>query len=144
MHMKYYRLQPDVPASTGENSEFDRNAAPTKTCYLHILFETNTFSDLMNLILDFFVTEKLARALSKSNLTGIDTSRKVDEIGKSENCKEHYPEFETPVCYFLDIKGIPGESDFYLDNFMELYVSHKALQFLKKFNLEGVDIYPAE
>lgn len=102
--MKYYKIIPEVPVSAGEDHNFNPRIASNLRLF-HLLFEIDKFSEIFTLFLDFYVTEKIAKALTESELTGIKVIRQVDKIGKSENCLEHYPIFVPPICYIIQITG---------------------------------------
>jgi hypothetical protein len=87
------------------------------------------------------VTERLAKALQESGLTG--WRLKDVTVSKSVTFEDLYPKREMPGFRWLVVDGQPGD-DFVLGDNMRLEVSDRALNFLRGYAVSNASIEPVE
>lgn len=134
--MKYYKINPEVPASYGEETIFNTSVIPIEIIKLHLVFEGWLGSDIMTISPVFFVTKILADKIEFFSFTGLKCIENV-KVEKSENFREIYPDKEVPSCKLLRINGSPYSDDFGIKN-GSLIISEKVKDLLNQFNLTDV------
>ncbi|MEE5104473.1 hypothetical protein V2J92_07980 [Pseudomonas alliivorans] len=136
----YYYIEPEVGGGWGESTIADTSCHPPKVEKLEYKFDGWLGDDILETFPCFIVTEKLAKSIFNSKLTGV--SYKPVKISMSadflENHSSALPEFK-----WMQVDGIIGKDDFYLAKDNRLVVSERALKLLQKFNLNHADISPA-
>jgi hypothetical protein len=136
--MKYYKIEPEVPASFGTETIFNRSVIPMEIESLHLLFEGWLGSEIMELSPVFFVSLQMALKIEKIKFSGLDCLENI-KAEKSENFEEMYPNKAIPSCKLLRISGIPYVDDMGIDNGY-LIVSERVNDLLNQFDLSDVDI----
>jgi hypothetical protein len=137
--MKYYKINPEVPAGLGINSILERTPGhPLKVINLHLVFEGWLGGDLLETSPVFYVTERLKSGMEQTSLSGIQSFDDV-EVSKSENFLELYPNKDLPKIFLLRINGRAYDDDFGIDKGV-LVISETAKNFLAGYNLSNSDI----
>jgi hypothetical protein len=138
--MIFYKVRPEVPASIGKNSIIERHpGVPMKITKLHLVFEGWLGSDIMETSPVFYVTERLKEGLSGSTFSGISEFSLIEDVTKSDNFLELYPDKNLPKLFSIKITGVPHKDDFSIDKGY-LIISDRAKQFLTGFNLGDSEI----
>lgn len=141
--MKCYKLYPEVAGTITENCLDDVVARPIKISKMNYEFDGWQGDDLITEAGHFIVTEKLAEALRQSMLSGFDLDKAT--TSKSEQFKDMYPNRLLPVFKWLIINGESEKDDFWFSKeSMMLYVSEKAYDVLKDFQLANCDVEEIE
>lgn len=135
-----WRIGPEVAGELGANTQMDVSVHPPRVSHLHYRFEGWLGDDLLESFPCYLVTERLADALRRSNLTG--WSLLPVEITTSTEFDELYPGRALPGFSWLHVAD--GDGDFSLSAAHELLVSAQALQLLQQFNLAHADVEEVE
>ncbi|HHF3152705.1 TPA: hypothetical protein ACVOZG_004675 [Vibrio diabolicus] len=136
--MSQYLIEPEVPGSLGENTLANFDLHPPIIEKLHLQFDGWLGDDLLTSFPCFLVTERLATALSSSQLSGYNLE--VAEISTSDVFEELYPECTLPRFSWLQVSGTIGKDDFSVTNDGLLLVSERAMVLLQRYQLENSDI----
>ncbi|WP_027386024.1 hypothetical protein [Chryseobacterium gregarium] len=137
--MKYYQLYPEVAGTLTEDCIDDAVARPVKISKMNYEFDGWLGDDLVTEAGHFIVAEKLAEALMQSMLSGFNLGKAT--TSKSEQFEEMYPDRILPVFKWLRINGESKQDDFWFSKeSMMLYVSEKAYDVLKDFQLANCDL----
>ncbi|WP_330944538.1 hypothetical protein [Vibrio diabolicus] len=136
--MSQYLIEPEVPGSLGENTVANFDLHPPIIEKLHFQFDGWLGDDLLTSFPCFLVTERLATALSSSQLSGYNLE--VAEISASDVFEELYPECTLPRFSWLQVSGTIGKDDFSVTNDGLLLVSGRAMVLLQRYQLENADI----
>jgi hypothetical protein len=134
----YYTLDPEVAFDFGGRSDIDTSVAPPVVTKLHCRFLGWLGDDLLESFPCFTCTERLKDALALENLTGfalenvsVSTSPEFDEL---------YPGRQLPKFFWLKVNGNAGRDDFGVSKDYRLVVSERALECLRRFQIENCDI----
>ncbi|HGH6028074.1 TPA: hypothetical protein AB5H75_004040 [Vibrio mimicus] len=136
--MSQYLIEPEVPGGFGENTLGRFDVHPPIVEKLHLEFDGWLGDDLLERFPCFLVTERLATALSSSQLSGYNLE--VAEISTSDVFEELYPECTLPRFSWLQVSGTIGKDDFSVTNDGLLLVSERAMVLLQRYQLENSDI----
>lgn len=149
--MEMFRLEPEVAGEIGENSIISYERGMIKDVkFLNYEFTGWLGDELLTSHPCFIVSENIVEDILKSNLKGYKFEDV--EISVSDEFKEIYPNKCIPnfkrlislekvvVC---DEKIIQSSGDdFCLEDNVELVVSYKALEMLKRHKIEYCEITP--
>lgn len=149
--MDMFRLEPEVAGEIGENSKIKYEGGMlSEVEFLHYEFAGWLGDELLTSYPCFIVSENIVDDILKSNLKGY---RFEDiEISTSDEFKEMYPNRTIPNFKRLiplgkvivsDEKIVQfSDDDFCLEDNVELVVSYKALEILKRHKMEYCEITP--
>jgi hypothetical protein len=138
--MIFYKVRPEVPAAIGKNSVIERQpGVPMKIRKLHLVFEGWLGGDIMETSPVLYVTERLKNELSESTFSGITEFSLIEDVTKSDNFLELYPDKDLPKLFSIKITGAPYKDDFSIDKGY-LIISKRVKQFLIGFNLSDSEI----
>jgi hypothetical protein len=110
--MSFHLLRPEVAGGWGPNIQAHRQTHPPVVTHLHYEFEGWLGDDLLTTFPEFIVTERLARALEQSGLTG------------------------------FGLASMETSHDFGRTSLAELVVSQKGLDLLRRFSLKQCEVRP--
>ena len=133
----FHILEPEVAGGWGPGTDADTAVHPPVVRRLVYQFEGWLGDDLLETFPCLVVTDRLARAIRASKLTGCELGSV--EVVKSELFKELQPGQELPEFHRLYVFGDAGADDFSIDN-QRLQVSDAALGVLRQFNMEHCDV----
>lgn len=147
--MKFYRLDPEVAGGFGEHTKATyKNGMIDQVLYLEYEFEGWLGDELVTSTPCFIVTKSLANDITASRLTGYQFEEM--EITKSEQYELFYPYEVLPEFVRLIPKGAISFKDKSIDNWsgddfcfekkVDLVVSERALNVLKKHQMDNCDI----
>ena len=139
--MNRWYLSPEVAGQLGEQTVLEPSSHPPIITRLHYQFDGWLGDDLLEAFPCFVVTERLAKALQESGLTG--WRLKDVTVSKSVTFEDLYPKREMPDFRWLVVDGQPGD-DFVLGDNMRLEVSDRALNFLRGYAVSNASIEPVE
>jgi hypothetical protein len=132
MEMTRLELRPEVPGFiTG--ASYDYSIKPPKVVHPVLAIDGWMGDDLLASHPCFFVTERLARALKSSNLSGFELAGEVT-IQPTEIYKGLNPIRGLPVLQWFQPSEEDG-FDFYFEKRVHLKVSPRAWDLLKSFNV---------
>lgn len=153
--MRLFMLEPEVAGEIGSNTVYDNydevryNRAYPKISYLHFVFLGWLGDDILESTPCFVITEKLMDKIKESKLSGCKFEK--IEISLSDEFNEMYPNRQMPNFVRLIPTGnvhIEDNSynnwtgeDFNVSDKLYLVVSEKALDIIRKFNMDNCDIY---
>lgn len=152
--MEMYLLAPEVAGEIGENTIIDNfklvreKSERPKVTYLHYVFTGWLGDELLECTPCFIVTEKLAKEIEKSSLTG--WSFEEIEISLSDEFLDmSYGKEMTKFRRLVpngSVKVVDdtytqwSEDDFCMTSRADLVVSKNALELLRQHNIEHCDI----
>jgi hypothetical protein len=137
--MRFYILEPEVAGGWGVNTLFTRvPGKPVVVHKLHYHFDGWLGDNLLASCPCFIITHRLANAIEKAQLTGVDFGDV--EVTTSEQFRELYPQRELPSFVWLKVFGKAAKDDFGLDDRGRLVASEKALHVLRGMTLEHCDV----
>lgn len=136
----FHILEPEVAGGWGPGTDADTTVHPPIVRRLVYEFEGWLGDDLLETFPCFVVTDRLAKAIKTSALTGYELD--PVEVVKSEMFEELQPGCELPDFHRLLVLGDTGKDDFSIDN-QRLRVSDAALAVLSQFGMEHCDISAA-
>jgi hypothetical protein len=129
--MKYWKLDPEVPAELGDNTDLDTSTHPPIIKRLHLLFRGWLGDELIESFPVFAVTPRLGLEFSKAALTGFHLAKMEVEI--SEEMVEVQPDVVTlPDFEWLVVDGSAYKDDFGINKQLRLVVSDPALAILRE------------
>jgi hypothetical protein len=135
--MSFTMLQPEVAGGWGPKTVVDVSVHPPRVARLHYEFDGWLGDDLLECFPCFVVSNRLARELERSNLTGfvlgdvdISTTPEFDEL---------YPNRHLPAFSWLKIAGRAGVDDFGISAEHRLVASARAMDVLRRFTLDRAD-----
>jgi hypothetical protein len=134
MSNKRWQVRPEVAGALGENAIIDSSTHPPKVSRLHCHFDGWLGDDLLEVFPCFLVSERLARAIQQSNLTGWRLA--PVEATESVEFEELYPNRGLPKFCWLQVIG-DSAADFSLSAESHLVVSEEALRMLQCFIIEN-------
>lgn len=137
--MARWYVSPEVAGQLGESTVMETSSHPPIVTHLHYHFDGWLGDDLLEAFPCFIITERLAEALTKSELTGWQLKDVV--VSKSETFEDLYPGRELPKFRWLVVHGQQGE-DFALADKLHLEVSDRALEFLRSSRIHNAIIEP--
>jgi len=131
-----YTLRPEVAGGFGPQSELDTSKHPPVVNRLHYEFAGWLGDDIVATFPSSIVTEELAQAIAKEGLTGVQFGDVV--VTKDPQFERFFPDQAAalPKWRWLRPVGKPHVSDFWQDEKGILYVSERALNLLRRFNLQ--------
>jgi hypothetical protein len=138
--MSYYLLRPEVAGGWGPNIKVHRQTHPPVVTHLHYEFEGWLGDDLLTTFPEFIVTERLARALEQSTLSGFRLA--PAEISPGGMWEQLYPDRSPPQCRWLRISAAAGKADFGRTALADLVVSQAGLDILRGFSLKECEVQP--
>jgi hypothetical protein len=134
----YFALEPEVAGGLGKSTELDTSVHPPIVTHLEYMFEDWFGDDLVQTFPCFIVTERLHDALESASLSGYSFDDVT--VSTSEEFEELYPDRVLPIFVWLKIHGQALKDDFWIGDFFTLCVSERALELLKRFNMEHCGI----
>lgn len=139
--MKYYTIDPDVPGRLAVDTiTAFRSGTPELVNYV---FECWPDSDMVQADPVFLVSDRLASALSAAGLTGF--TLKLCFSSKGEQFHIASPGCgPLPTYRWLFVNGTVGVDDFGISEDLALTISENALGVMRGFNLQGLDMSPAQ
>lgn len=137
--MRYYLVEPEVAGGLGPNCIIDyplRGMSTVKK--LHYVFDGWLGDELLESVPCFIVTQRLADALRRANLSGwlLDDV----EVGKSEQFQDLCPSRQLPKFLWLKVNGVAGTDDFGIAKGLSLVVSERALEVLRRIGIPHADV----
>ncbi len=139
----YWRISPEVAGSLADSTELDMSTHPPRVTRLHHRFDGWLGDHLIECFPCFLVTDRLAKSLTGSGLTGFELDDV--EVSKSPEFEEMYPDRQLPEFRWLKVKAVqPEDADFRLTLDHRLEVSEPALAVLRKANLEHAEVERGE
>jgi hypothetical protein len=137
--MKFYILEPEVAGGWGPSTKFTRTRGkPVVVHELHYEFDGWLGDELLESTPVFIVTRRSADRLRAAKLTGMVV--KPVKISKSEQFTDLYGDRELPEFVWIDIVGNAASDDFGMYKDGRLVVSKRALDALKKSQLDHCEI----
>ncbi len=133
----HFELEPEVSGEWGENTVVNTSIHPPVVHELHYVFTGWLGDDLIESFPCYIISERLARYLSHTQLTGFKLS--TVEVTKSDEFQTSYQDSAFPSFTWLQITG-DISSDFYISSSGILVVTKAGLDALKMFNLSHCDI----
>lgn len=132
MSSDFFTLDPEVPGFgiLGE----DEKGAP------HFEIDVWLRDELLCEDNYYFGTEKLKKALESSDLSGVEYQS--CKVSLSDQRKEMEPDLILPDFFWIKITGVAGKDDFGISESQNLIVSKKALEVLRKSNIDNCDVNP--
>jgi len=106
---------------------------------MHLHYEVDGWlgDDLLQSFPCFIVTDRLAHALRRSDLTGCSLA--AVEVTKSSKFNDWNPGKELPGFFWLRITGRAGVDDFGISEDRRLVASTRAMDVLRPFNLDHAE-----
>lgn len=151
--MKFYKVEPNVAGSFGDNSVIDFSVYPAHCEHFHHVFEWVPLDDLMEVYPCYVVTQRLRNALDGMAVTGchfadleVSIGDQFEYLYKDELAAGKTPEDLLPVIFWLQVFGVPAVDDFGRGN-LGLIISERVLQALLIFGLRitsVVEYFPDE
>ena len=142
MSTTYWRMSPEVAGELAEGTRMDTTVHPPRVTRLHHRLEGWLGDDIVECFPCFLVTERLAKPLESSGLTGFQ----LDDVetSKSPEFKEMYPDRQLPNFRWLKVTAVqPKEADFRLTHDHRLEVSDAALALLRTVQIDHADLEKA-
>ena len=143
MSTTYWRISPEVAGELAEGTQLDTTVHPPRVTRLHHRFEGWLGDDIVACFPCFLVTERLAKLLESSRLTGFQ----LDDVETSESpeFKEMYPDRQLPDFRWLRVTAVqPKQDDFRLTHDHRLEVSDAALALLRSLQFDHADLEKAQ
>lgn len=120
----------------------DTAVHPPRVTRLHLRFEGWLGDDIVECFPCFIVTERLAKLLETSGLTGFQLGDV--ETSRSPEFKEMYPDRQLPGFRWLKVTAaLPKEADFRLTHDHQLQVSDATLALLRSLQIDHADLEKA-
>lgn len=129
--MKYYSIEPEVAGGWGKNTIFER--IPGRGTFVHRLhyeFHGWLGDELLESSACFIVTERMANEIKSAKLTGAQFDEV--EITTSEEFRDFNPNCSLPKFVWMRAVGEMGKDDIVLSPELQLLVSDRALDLLKR------------
>lgn len=141
--MRYFYVEPEVAGGFGENAVLlDPRARPPLVSHFHYEFYGWLGDVLLETVVTYIVTEEAKEKLLDIGATGI---RFADvEVSLSGFFEDRYPGRRLPKFVWLQVFGEPGKDDFGIRANINLVVSERALDVLKRLQLIHASITPYE
>lgn len=130
-----FLLEPDVAGGWGRRTVADVSVHPPLVSRLHYEFADWFGDDLVTSFPCFIVTERLAAALDAAGLTGYRLDAVVVSTGPGFS--ELRPGVELPRFRWLRVSGVMGVDDFAVAPDYRLAVSARALELLRRHDING-------
>lgn len=134
--MTLFQIEPDVVGEWGDQMDYDAHRVPPLVGPFHYVIDSWAGEDLVTTHPYFFVTRKLADAITAAGLTGIDFARARVTISEQGSLS---PEWGEPELLQLVFVG-DANSDIYLHDRVDLRVRARAMEVLNAFNLGDADV----
>lgn len=141
LNMRYFELKPEVAGELGAKSVFI-SRYPSAVCYMEYLFDRWPADDIVEAYPCFAVTAALKSAIEQQEYTGVQF--KEAEAGRGPNYEFNSRGVALPVIYRLLPLGIAVLDDFSLSPKATLIVSESALDTIRKFRTEDLDVSPCK
>lgn len=138
--MGFTVLEPEVPGGWGARIAADVSTHPPHVQRLHVELDGWLGDDLLESFPCFIVTDRLARVLEQSKLTGFALD--AVEITRSPEFDELHPGAVLPAFRWLRISGRAGVDDFGLAADLRLVASPAAISLLRPFAIAHADQSP--
>ena len=142
MSKERWVLSPEVAGELGDNTVMDSSVHPPKVFRLHHHFEGWLGDDLLEAFPCFLVSSTLAAALVEARLVGFNLDDA--EVSMSPEFNELYPGRILPEFRWLKITSEERHADFRLTRDFRLEISSRALEVLRKFNINNAVIEAAQ
>lgn len=136
---KYYFLEPEVAGGIGENTKGNWGMHPPIITHLHYQFDGWLGDELLTSFPCFIVTNNLLKIIEKNKCSGVVFD--VVEISTSEEFEDFHQDLKLPEFKRLIPIGTAGVDDFGIADDYRLVVSEKALNLIKPFCSNNLDIY---
>jgi hypothetical protein len=133
-----YILEPDVAGGWGEGTIADTSSHPPAIKEFEYRFEGWSEDDILTSFPVYIVTERLAKAIQSSHLTGYELSPM--RISKSQEFLELYSNAVLPKYSWLKITGADEKYDSSIGMDFRLVVSDQAFRLLSMYNLSECEI----
>jgi hypothetical protein len=133
-----YILEPDVAGGWGDGTIADTSSHPPVIQELEYRFEGLSDDDILTSFPVYIVTERLAKAIQSSHLTGYELSSM--KISMSQEFLELYSNAVMPQYSWLKITGEDEKCDFSIGSDFRLVVSDRAFRLLNMYNLSECDV----
>jgi hypothetical protein len=103
----------------------DRATHPPRVHVLHFVFDGWLGDQLVESFPCYLVTEHLAASFTAAGITGFEIAEAVVET--SEEFKERHPDLSMPIFKWLQVVGVAGKSDLFINSDNRLTGSSLAL-----------------
>jgi hypothetical protein len=142
--MRFYRVEAEVAGGWGKNTVFARvPGKPTVIHKLHYQFDGWLGDELLESTPCYIVTERLSCEITRAGLTGARFEEV--EVTTSDQFRELHPDRRLPKFVCLKIAGKAGHDDFGISPGLQLVVSERALNLLKRIGFShATSILPFE
>jgi hypothetical protein len=130
---EYYVVEPEVAGGFGEHTEIDRSSGRMDVKKLHYQLDGWLGDELLESTPCFIVSEQLAQAIERGQLTGVGFDDV--EVTISNQFRDLYPNRKLPKFIWLKVNGKPGQDDFGIAAGLRLIVSGRALDLLKQVGI---------
>ncbi len=142
MSTSYWRMSPEVAGELANGTQMDTTVHPPRVTRLHHRLEGWLGDDIIECFPCFVVTERLAKLLESSGLTGFQLDQV--ETCRSPEFTEMYPDRQLPDFRWLKVTAVqPEEADFRLADDHRLEVSDAALAVLRSVRMDHADLEKA-
>ena len=140
--MKKYIIEPEVAGQIGDLAVLNHRTKPPVVEELHYEFDDWLGDDFLAGFQCFICTERLTQAIAENNLNGYEIREcKITKSQIFDDLNEHG--LDLPKFFWFKITGSENDDFFIVPNFT-LVISERALNTLKRFNINHCDInvYP--
>ncbi|GAA1214055.1 hypothetical protein [Prauserella alba] len=139
--MAYHLLSPDVAGELGDGTVLDTSTHPPVVHQLEYVISAWFGSDLLESFPCFVVSAELGKALQESGFGSFELAdMQLTVTPEAEELRQGMDVRELPEFVWLKIFGQAGVDDIGVDRRASLVVSDRALELLRRFDLDGCDI----
>ena len=140
--LNYVIVKPEVIVGMGENTTGSDIHNQNGIDSLHINLEDWLGDDLVEVFPCFLVTQSLFEELTKQQFSGFEID--YVEVTKDDYFENNYQlEKPLPTFYWLIINGKKGKDDFFIDENLNLNISLRVLNLLKRnFSINYLETNP--
>ncbi|MGQ0846271.1 MAG: hypothetical protein ACT4QF_19280 [Sporichthyaceae bacterium] len=142
--MRIYILRPEVAGRLGENTVMDTSIHPPLVRKLHYVFAGWSGSDVVESFPVHLVSDKLARALLETQLSGFELA--AVEVSKDEQFERFFPDEAStlPEWHWLRLTSADQSKDVWRDDDAQLCLGERARRVFEAFNLNDCEIVELE
>lgn len=141
MTTERWYISPEVAGELGDRAVLDSSVHPPVVHRFHHHFQGWLGDDLLAAFPCFLITSRLAKALKVSELSGFELA--PVEVSVSSEFEELYPGRVLPEFQWLKATGRGPHADFRLSPDFRLDISDRALELLRRFNINNALLEPA-
>ncbi|OLT44222.1 hypothetical protein BJF85_20360 [Saccharomonospora sp. CUA-673] len=139
--MAFHLLRPDVAGELGEGTVLDTSTHPPVVHQLEYVVSAWFGSDILESFPCFVVSAELGTALEKSGLGSFELAdMRLTVTPEADELRRDMGVREFPTFVWLKVHGQAGVDDVGVDRRASLVVSDRALELLRRFDLDGCDV----